>query len=109
MAMVVVFAMFMKELIKEYTGYIPSHSDHTTEQLVAGTHKELTSKVWISVIFAAISAISASVFDFMLVERHLFAQVFWAVDLVAQIAFVCAALHALFAISEEVESRYMLS
>ena len=45
----------------------------------------------------------------MLVERHLFAQVFWAVDLVAQIAFACAALHAIFEINEEVESRYMLS
>jgi hypothetical protein len=48
-------------------------------------------------------------FDFMLVERHLFAQVFWAVDLVAQIAFACSALHALFETNEEVESRYMLS
>ena len=107
--MMVVFAIFMKELIKSYTGYIPSRMDHTTEQLIGSTHKELNTKVWVAVGFAVLSATTASVFDFMLVERHLFAQIFWAIDLVAQIAFACVTLHALFETKDEVESRYMLS
>lgn len=107
--MILSFAKFMKEFICSYTGYIPSRIDHTTEQLINSTHKELTVKIWIVVAFAVLSAITASVFDFMLIERHLFAQIFWVIDLVAQISFACIVLHALFEIKDEVESRYMLS
>ena len=107
--MILIFYMLMKELIYGYTGYIPSVSDHTTDQLLNSTHKELTNKVLVAVIFAVISAISASIFDFMLVERHAFAQSFWVIDFVVQAAFACVVLKAMFDIREETESRYMLS
>ncbi len=107
--MILSFAKFMKEFICLYTGYIPSRIDHTTEQLINSTHKELTVKIRVVVAFAALVAITASVFDFMLIERHLFAQIFWVIDLASQIAFACVTLHALFEIKDEIESRYMLS
>ena len=110
-AMIAVYAWFMKELIKSYTGYIPCVKDHTTEGLINSTHKELSKKVWLVLAFAVISAITASVYDFMLIEAYTmsFARSFWGIDFVAQAAFAGVSLHALFEISEEVESRYMLS
>ena len=110
-AMMAVFALFMKELIKSYTGYIPSVQDPTTAELINSTHKELTTKVWIVFALSVISAITASVYDFMLIEIYTmpFARSFWIIDFVAQAAFACVSLHALFEINDEVESRYMLS
>ncbi len=110
-AMIAVFALFMKELIKSYTGYIPSIQDHTTAELVNSTHKELIRKIWIVLAFSVISAITASVYDFMLIEIYTmsFARSFWIIDFVAQAAFAGVSIHALFEINDEVESRYMLS
>ncbi len=106
---VISFALFMKELIKKYTGYIPAKPDHTTEGLLNSTHKELISKVWVAVGVAVIGAIFASVYDFMLAERHYFSQISWVLDFVIQGAFAVAVMRALFAVSDEVNSRYMLS
>ena len=108
-AMIVAFYMFMKELIYTYTGYIPSRIDNTTEQLIDSAHKELSNQFFVVIIFAVISAITASIFDFMLIERTLFAQTFWVIDLVSQLAFACIVFRALFGVKDEVESRYMLS
>ena len=108
-AMIVVFAWFMKELIENYSGYVPTIADHTTESLLKATHKELFNKMWFVITFAVIGAIFASVYDFMLVERHIFAQVSWVIDFAAQALFAIVTVKALFDINDEVNSRYMLS
>lgn len=108
-AMILMFAWFMKELIENYSGYVPSVADHTTEGLIKATHQELWRKMWFVIAFAVIGAIFASVYDFMLVERHLFAQVSWVIDFVAQALFAIVTIKSLFDINDEVESRYMLS
>jgi hypothetical protein len=72
-------------------------------------HKELCVKIWIAVAFAILSAAFAPVYDFMLVERHFFAQISWVLDFALQAAFAGFAVHALLEINDEVNSRYMLA
>lgn len=106
---VLMFALFMIELIQKYTGYIPSNPDHTTKGLLDSMHKELSVKIWVAVAFAVLSAVFAPVYDFMLVERHFFAQISWVLDFAFQAAFAFFTVHALLEVSDEVNSRYMLS
>lgn len=106
---ILMFAFLMIELVKKYTGYIPSNPDHTTKGLLDSMHKELCVKIWVAVAFAILSAAFAPVYDFMLVERHFFAQISWVLDFAFQAAFAGFAVHALFEINDEVNSRYMLS
>ena len=106
---VLMFALFMIELIQKYTGYIPSNPDHTTKGLLDSMHKELSVKIWVAVAFSVLSAVFAPVYDFMLVERHFFAQISWVLDFAFQAAFAFFTVHALLEVSDEVNSRYMLS
>ena len=99
----------MKELIQKYTGYIPERPDHTTKELLDSMHRELMTKVWMLVGIAALAAIFSPIYDFMLVERHIFAQISWVIDFVLQAAFAVMAIYTLLDISDEVNSRYMLS
>ena len=99
----------MIELVKKYTGYIPSNPDHTTKGLLDSMHKELMTRVWITVGLAVLGAVFSPIYDFMLVERHVFAQISWVIDFVIQAAFAVVSVFTLLEISDEVNSRYMLS
>ena len=108
-ATVVCFASVMKEIINSYTGYIPSIPDHTTKGLIDGMHKELYVKVLIAAGVGVLAALISPIYDFMLIERHFFAQISWVIDFAAQALFAGFALHALFEVNDEVNSRYMLT
>ena len=109
LATVILFAKLMKELIFKYTGYIPSRPDHTTQGLIDTMHRELYIKILFAVGCAALSAVFAPIYDFMLVERHVFAQISWVIDFVLQALFAGVTIYALFEINDEINSRYMLS
>jgi hypothetical protein len=109
LAMMFTFALAMKELIWKYTGYIPERPDHATQGLLDSMHKELMTRIWIMVGVAALGAIFSPIYDFMLVERHMFAQISWVVDFIIQTAFAIVAVYTLLDVSDEVSSRYMLS
>ena len=99
----------MKELIWKYTGYIPERPDHTTQGLLDSMHKELMTRIWILFAVAALGAIFSPVYDFMLVERHMFAQISWVIDFIIQTVFAIVAVYTLLDVGDEVSSRYMLS
>ena len=99
----------MIELIKNYTGYISVFTDYTSQSRLKAIHKELNLKVWVIVAVAVLSAATASLYDFMLIERHTFAQITWVIDFAVQAAFAGTVIYALFGIKDEVDSRYMLA
>lgn len=108
-AMMICFAKLMIELIKNYTGYISVFTDYTSQSRLKAIHKELNLKVWVIVAVAVLSAATASLYDFMLIERHTFAQITWVIDFAVQAAFAGTVIYALFGIKDEVDSRYMLA
>lgn len=109
LVMIFMYAALMKELIQKYTGYIPERPDHTTKGLLDSMHKELMTRVWVTVGLAVLGAVFSPIYDFMLVERHVFAQISWVIDFVIQAAFAVVSVFTLLEISDEVNSRYMLS
>jgi len=104
-----IFVIFMKDIIVHHTGYVSESSDRTSKSWLEGIHKELLIKLWWAFGFAILSAISSSTYSFMLVERHLFSQVFWAIDFVIQCAFAISVISALFGVNDELDNRYMLA
>ena len=104
-----IFIIFMKDIIKNHTGYVSENIDRTSKSWLEGIHRELFLKLWVAFGIAVLSAISSATYTFMLVERHLFSQVFWVIDFVIQGAFAVSVISALFAVNDELENRYMLS
>ena len=107
--MIICFAKVMVELINNYTGYVSQFTDYTSHSRLKALHRELNMKVIAVISAAALGAITAVVYDFMLIERHTFAQISWLIDFAAQAAFTCTVIYAMFGISDEVDSRYLLT
>jgi hypothetical protein len=104
-----IFTVFMRDIIENHTGYVSEKTDRTSKSWLEGIHRELFLKLWVILGIAVLSAISSATYTFMLVERHLFSQVFWVIDFVIQCAFAISVISALFAVNDELDNRYMLS
>ena len=104
---VVMLSLMLKEVIKKYTGYAAYEGGLNSERITA-LQKDLTGKLKYMIIFAVIGAATAVAYEFMLPEKHIVAQYMWVFDFILQGIFSVMVRRCLFAISDEVENRFIL-
>jgi len=99
----------VRAIIKEHCGYVPStmDEDYRTARLAA-IHKEVGAKVTLCLILGALTAVVGGLYELILSLDKLISEVWWLINFVCSVAFFASALHMMGAVSEEVESRYML-
>ena len=106
-ATIVFLTMTLREVIKKYTGY-SAYADLQSSERITSLQNELTGKLVYMIIFAVLSAISATMYEILLPEKHLLAQYMWVIDFVVQALFAIFTLRCLFAIKDEMENKFML-
>ena len=104
---VIFLTQTLREIIKKYTGY-SAYADVQNSERITTLQNELTGKLTYMIIFAALSVVSAVMYEIFLPEKHLLAQYMWIIDLLVQSGFAASALVCLFAIKDEMENKFML-
>jgi len=108
-ALAFLFAVFgmgkmLRRVINDHTGfYVPSATVNVSEK-VEKVHKELYVKVYL-LYGAAILAAATDVFYDFFANTVKFAGL---INILGTVVFICAVFNACYAISDEVESKYML-
>jgi len=106
-AAVIGLTLVLKEVIKNYTGY-NAYSGHNETEKITSLQKELTGKLIFMIIFAVIGGTTATIYEFLLPEKHTLAQYMWFIDLITQGFFIAFTMRCLFAIKDEIDNRFML-
>ena len=104
---VIFLVKMLKEIIKKYTGY-SAYSDPKDSERVTSLQNDLIGKLKYMIIFAALSVVSAILYEVFLPEKHLIAQYMWAIDLFVQAVFAAFTLRCLYAVKDEMENKFML-
>lgn len=99
----------VRAVIDQHCGYIPATMDeaYRTSRLAA-IRKEVGAKVWVCLAFAAVTAVCGGLYELVLSFDTFISPIWWIVNLIASLAFFGISFYMLDAVSEEVESRYML-
>ena len=110
--MVVAFSFALRgvcAIIKGHCGYIPTTMDESyrTSRLAA-IHKEVGAKVTLTFCLLLVSAVCSGLYELILSLDVFISEIWWLAGFVSSFGLFGAALYMMGAVTEEVESRYML-
>ncbi len=96
-------------IIKNYCGYVPENMDESyrTSRLAA-IQKEVGNKVTLCFAMAALTMLTGGLYELILSFDNLLSEIWWLINFCVSAAFFASAVYMMYAVSEEVESRYML-
>ena len=106
----VLFAMNgVRAVIDQHCGYIPSTMDESYRtSRMAAIRKEVGAKVWACLALAALTAVSGGLYELILSFDVFISPIWWIFNMIVSLAFFGTSFYMLDAVTEEVESRYML-
>lgn len=99
----------VRAIIKAHCGYIPATMDESyrTARLEA-IHKEVGLKVTVAVVFAALTAVTGGLYEFIISLDNFVSEIWWLVNFAVSLGFFACVIYMTSAVNEEAESRYML-
>lgn len=109
MAMIGAVVLSLREMIKNNTGYLPSHPTIDPEAKARELHKTLNRYLYIASAFAALTAISDPFRVWMFSRSSEIADGAWVIQMVITIVFASVFCWSLYRVNEEVEEKYQLS
>ena len=99
----------IRAIINEHCGYIPEtmSESYRTSRLEA-IRKEIGVKVYICLAFAVLTAVVGGLYELILSFDLFISPIWWIFNFAASAIFFVSSLYMFGAVTEEVESRYML-
>ena len=107
---IVLFALKgVRAIINDQCGYIPEtmSESYRTSRLEA-IRKEICVKVYICLAFAALTAVIGGLYELILSFDLFISPIWWIFNFAASAIFFVSSIYMFGAVTEEVESRYML-